>query len=101
MDVRILPKSWSLKENRNSHLLMHEYGHYLIGCICALTFRRKVNHLLRQPLTFSMTDWIKIVFRETLDEHLKLEKQYDEETEHRFNYQKQEEWESRLIRTLK
>ena len=46
---------------------MHEYGHYLIGCICALTFQRKINFHLRQPITYNINNWIQGVFRETLD----------------------------------
>lgn len=32
-------KSWRKVEI--DHLLFHEQGHYLIGCLCALEFQRK------------------------------------------------------------
>lgn len=51
---------------------MHEYGHYLIGCLCALAFKYKVNYLLRQPITFNVNEWIRTVFKDTLEEYLKL-----------------------------
>lgn len=100
VNVRILPRSWCIKENQNQHLLMHEYGHYLIGCICALTFQKKINYVLRQPLSFGINDWSRAIFRETLDEYLKLEKAYDDETEHRLNFAKQDEWHTMLVKTL-
>ena len=71
MDVKILPRSWAIEQNRNSHLLMHEYGHYLIGCICALAFQKKINIEMKQPVN-NTPEWIKSVFKETLDEYLKL-----------------------------
>jgi len=39
--VELKDKSWTTKFN--NHLLNHEQGHYLIGCICALEFKKKVE----------------------------------------------------------
>lgn len=50
---------------------MHEYGHYLIGCLCALDFQQRV---LSQKINsfVDFTDWCHKMFKETLNEYLKL-----------------------------
>ena len=55
---------------------------------------------MKQPTTININEWIKSVFKETLDEYLRLEKLYDEETDHRLNFEKQQEWEDCLIKTM-
>jgi hypothetical protein len=35
----ISPKSWKNDERIDDRLLKHEYGHYLIGVLCALKFQ--------------------------------------------------------------
>lgn len=55
---------------------------------------------MKQPTNGNINDWIKSIFKETLDEYLKLEKLYDDETNHRLNYEKQVEWEECLISTM-
>lgn len=42
--VQVRPKSWTIKEE--AKLLKHEYGHYLIGCLCALAFLKKATYEL-------------------------------------------------------
>lgn len=37
--VNMNPKSW--KKTEYEELLQHETGHYLIGCLCALEFKRR------------------------------------------------------------
>ena len=40
----ISARSWKKEYSiNNSDLLRHEYGHYLIGCLCALDFQSQVN----------------------------------------------------------
>jgi hypothetical protein len=36
---KFLEKSWA-KSTYDDDLLEHETGHYLIGCLCALEFKR-------------------------------------------------------------
>lgn len=42
MCCKLLEKSWT-KSNEYGDLLEHETGHYLIGCLCALEFKRKAE----------------------------------------------------------
>lgn len=42
VSVKVRPKSWRVKEELN--LLKHEYGHYLIGCLCGLAFIKRSNY---------------------------------------------------------
>lgn len=41
VDIRISPNSWVVQGRQCEELLLHEYGHYLIGCLCALTFKKR------------------------------------------------------------
>lgn len=80
--VEVSPRSWSRNEKQNDKLLQHEYGHYLIGCLCALEFMDKVN---KKDAAF-FTDKKKAIkfcqnsYVSTLKQFLKIEKKYDEET---------------------
>ena len=41
---KFLEKSWA-KSTYDDDLLEHETGHYLIGCLCALEFKRQIESL--------------------------------------------------------
>ncbi len=36
-------RSWVKEEHKSQSLLEHEQGHYIIGWLCALTFKNKVE----------------------------------------------------------
>jgi hypothetical protein len=55
--ARVLSKSWVANEDLK--LLEHEYGHYLIGCLCALEFEKRVNYELVKPEEISFGEWCK------------------------------------------
>lgn len=41
--VKVSDKSWVVKSLKEQSLLHHETGHYIIGCLCALEFLKRVN----------------------------------------------------------
>lgn len=84
--VVVLANSWVKPEMKSDGLLEHELGHYLIGCLCALEFLKRVDSN-RVPLSYNFAEYVKMVFNSTLREYVKLEKKYDDETEHRYGLQ--------------
>jgi len=88
-------KSWVREEKKSQGLLEHEQGHYYIGCLCALTFMKRVS-----SKTFSAANYkeeVQTIFNETLKEYLKLEKLYDVETDHFRNKDQQKRWDNKII----
>ena len=86
-------KSWVRKPS--DQLLEHEAGHFLIGWICALEFKKKVFEA-----DFSDDNYheeIKSLYQATLKELLEWEKVYDEVTNHYKNRKEQIRWDG-LIR---
>lgn len=74
-------KSWV--RHQHSLLLDHERGHYLLGCLCALEFKKRVEDRYYTENTVKRDIWL--IFKKTLDEFLEIEIQYDLETEHYIN----------------
>ena len=92
-------RAWVKEEKKTQELLEHEQGHYYIGCLCALTFKKRVK-----STTFSKDNYVielKKLFKDTLHEFLQLEKLYDEETCHFYNQEKQKIWDRDLNRKMK
>ena len=58
--VAIQGKSWVRNQDRPG-LLQHEYGHLLIGCLCALQFERRVNWELKRDPSLNMGSWCRII----------------------------------------
>lgn len=93
-----LNSATSWVKRKEDRLLAHERGHYLIGWICALEFKKRV----KEARLSQVNHWKEIqkIFQETLEEHLKLEKLYDDETEHYNNEYKQQQWNIMIARKL-
>ncbi|CAD8136714.1 unnamed protein product [Paramecium pentaurelia] len=83
-------KSWA-KSFSDAQLLEHETGHYLIGWICALEFKRQIEQL-GIMMSDNHSNEIKSIFQTNLRIFLKIEKDYDEETNHYFNINQQQQW---------
>jgi len=92
-------RSWVKPEFMTQELLEHKQGHYYIGCLCALAFKKRVKEAILSKSTYKSQ--IKQIFNETLKEFLKLEKLYDEETCHFYNQEKQKIWDRDLNRKMK
>jgi len=87
-------RSWVKEERKSQELLEHEQGHYYIGCLCALTFKKRVK-----STTFSKANYgveLKKLFKDTLQEFVQLEKLYDEETCHYKNKEQQRSWDKSI-----
>ncbi|CAD8053868.1 unnamed protein product [Paramecium primaurelia] len=90
---KLMEKSWT-KSNQYDDLLEHETGHYLIGCLCALEFKRKA-----EQMELGNTE-IKQLFQTNFRTFLKIEKDYDEETSHYCNWRMQMKWNRKIKEQL-
>lgn len=77
VNVKITNKSWV--RYKTEYLLSHEQGHYLIGCLCALDFKKQI---LKKRLSFNYSNEITQIFNNTLKHYSKMEIKYDDETNH-------------------
>jgi hypothetical protein len=73
-------RAWVKCEHKSQELLEHEQGHYYIGCLCALMFKKRIRAASFTKANYQ--DEIKRIFKQTLQEYLTIEKRYDEETHH-------------------
>ncbi|WLT32782.1 hypothetical protein [Geothrix sp. PMB-07] len=98
---RLGERSWvkrgTPRESQLAELLNHEQGHYSLGVICALEFKKAAE-------AFSFTSNYRAeasrLFGETLDQVLKLEKAYDAETRHMYDRAQQKAWDAKLARRI-
>ncbi|CAD8051050.1 unnamed protein product [Paramecium sonneborni] len=95
---KLLEKSWT-KSNQYDDLLEHETGHYLIGCLCALEFKRKAEQMDFYNTENQKQD-IKQLFNNNFKTFLKIEKDYDEETNHYCNWKMQMKWNRKIKEQL-
>ena len=93
VNLIISKNSWVRPEKKCDHLLQHEQGHYLIGALCVLEFMRRVD--TARP-NCNLDQLLNKVFHETLSSFQQMERQYDDETEHRLNFKMQEKWDQML-----
>ncbi|CAD8049903.1 unnamed protein product [Paramecium primaurelia] len=91
-------KSWA-KSTSDDELLEHETGHYLIGCLCALEFKRQIEQLGIMK-SDNHSNEIKSIFQTNLRTFLKIEKDYDEETNHYFDTYLQKKWNHKIKEQL-
>ncbi|CAD8052086.1 unnamed protein product [Paramecium sonneborni] len=98
VSCKFLEKSWA-KQTSDDELLEHETGHYLIGCLCALEFKRQIEQLgiLKSD---NHSSEINSIFQTNLRTFLKIEKDYDEETNHYFDTNLQKKWNHKLKEQL-
>jgi hypothetical protein len=84
VNINLHTDSWVRVPSKE--LLEHERGHYLIGSLCALEFKKrvisKVFKATKQPFESleSVDCKLEKIFNSTLDEYLDLERQYDQQT---------------------
>ena len=93
-----LNSNTSWVKRREDKLLSHERGHYLIGWICALEFKKRVKETRLSPLYYATE--IRTIFKETLDEYLQWEILYDHETDHYKNTANQLKWNIMIAKRL-
>ncbi|CAD8077376.1 unnamed protein product [Paramecium primaurelia] len=92
---KIDPSSWKKKES--DELLHHQQGHFYIGMICALEFKKRV-----QEFSFSKDykQEISEVFHTTFQEYLDMENKYNIETLNMLNTEKQRQWDMKIMKQL-
>jgi hypothetical protein len=95
----ISKRSWVREERKCAHLLNHEQGHYLIGALCVLEFLRRIDAKKKNSHE-KFEDLVAQTFDRTIKEYLEIERQYDNETEHRLNYKMQEQWDHQIAEKL-
>ncbi|CAD8049786.1 unnamed protein product [Paramecium sonneborni] len=95
---KLLEKSWT-KSNQYDDLLEHETGHYLIGCLCALEFKRQAEQMDFNNID-DQNQEIKSLFNTNFKAFLKIEKDYDEETSHFCNETMQMKWNRKIKEQL-
>lgn len=89
-------RSWG--RHRNDHILGHEQGHFDIAEI----FARKLNKLLSQYVFNAKTyqQDLNKIYKNILQEKDDLQNQYDAETNHSINKDKQAEWLKKIAKLL-
>lgn len=107
LKVEVFPKCYILKNKswvkyKYDELLRHEQGHFNIGFLCALSFKKKVDEF-----KFNLNNYneeLKRIFNENLREFCFFERKYDEETNHMIDKEMQIKWNEDLqnrLETLK
>ncbi|CAK56878.1 unnamed protein product (macronuclear) [Paramecium tetraurelia] len=93
---KIDPSSWT-KDKKIDELLHHQQGHFYIGMICALEFKKRV-----QEFSFSKDykQEISEIFNKTLQEYLEMENKYNIETLNMLNTAKQRQWDMKIMKQL-
>ncbi|KRX02766.1 hypothetical protein PPERSA_02256 [Pseudocohnilembus persalinus] len=100
MQYKVLVKTWVSISNKSwhkmkvDHLLNHEQGHYLLGCLCALEFEKQCTE---KSFSSNYRQEVNKLFNEILQKWLKIEIDYDEKTNHRLNFDIQEEWDKFIL----
>lgn len=97
-------KSWFSKtrswgRHKDDYILSHEQGHFDIAEI----FARKL-HKLMSAYRFDRKTYqqeLKRIYHDVMDEKEKMQNDYDEETNHSINKEKQAEWLKKIAGTLK
>jgi hypothetical protein len=77
----------------SAELLNHEQGHYMLGVLCALEFKKASSERLFSP---RYRVEIQDLFDQVLKKYVELEKAYDAETGHMRNRPGQSAWDRRL-----
>ncbi|CAD8085963.1 unnamed protein product [Paramecium sonneborni] len=92
---KIDPSSWT--REKIDELLHHQQGHFYIGMICALEFKKRV-----QEFNFSQNykQEISEIFNKTLQEHQEMENKYNIETMNMLNTAKQRQWDMKIMKQL-
>ena len=89
-------KSWG--RHKTGHILSHEQGHFDITEIFARKLNKKMKEYKFDRNSFK-TDLRKI-YQEAMNEKEKMQNDYDNETNHSINTEKQAEWLTKIQKML-
>ncbi|NWJ40235.1 MAG: hypothetical protein HXX12_04600 [Geothrix sp.] len=94
-------RSWvrphALRGARSAELLNHEQGHYTLGLLCALEFKKAATERRFGPRPQVE---IRDLFDQVLRKYVDLEKTYDAETQHMRDRAAQRTWDQRLAQMV-
>jgi hypothetical protein len=94
---RLDDRSWvkwnTPREHQKPELLNHEQGHYSLGVICALSFKKATT---TYRFTTDYQAEAARLFSETLERVRALERAYDAETRHMYDRYEQKNWDAKL-----
>jgi len=85
------------RENEKDQLLNHEQGHYSMGVLCALEFKKAVE---QSSFTADYPAELNRIFSSVLKKYQDMEKLYDLETRGMYDRANQPAWDARLGRMI-
>jgi hypothetical protein len=89
-------RSWGL--HQNDHILGHEQGHFDIAEIFARKLNKQMGEYKFNDKTYQQD--LKKIYNDILKEKEALQDQYDSETSHSINKEKQAEWLKKIAKLL-
>jgi hypothetical protein len=89
-------RSWGL--HKTAYILSHEQGHFDIAEIFARKLYKKITEYRFNKRSYQKD--LKKIYQEILDEKEKMQQDYDRETNHSINREKQTEWLQKISREL-
>lgn len=90
-------RSWGL--HKTVYILSHEQGHFDISEIFARKFYKKLKEYRFNKRTYQQD--LKRIYQAILDEKEEMQNEYDRETNHSINKEKQEEWLKKIANLLR
>lgn len=90
-------RSWGL--HKTAYILAHEQGHFDIAEIFARKFYRQLKEYKFNRRTYQQD--LKRIYNDILDEKEAFQNDYDRDTNHSINKEKQEEWLKKIAKLLK
>ena len=90
-------KSWVL--NPSDHVLNHEQGHFDIAEIFARKLNKQMKFYTFDPNTYQTE--LKKIYQAIIEEKETMQNNYDLETNHSINKEKQSEWSKKIAFLLK
>ncbi len=91
-------KNWSWGLHKSDYILSHEQGHFDIAEIFARKLHKKMSEYSFNKRTYQQD--LKKIYEEVTDEKEQMQNDYDRETRHSINKEKQAEWLKKIERML-
>ncbi len=89
-------RSWGL--HKTAYILSHELGHFDIAEIFARKLNKKMSEYRFNKKTYQKD--LNKIYHDILDEKEKLQNDYDKESNHSINKEKQAEWLKKIAKML-
>ncbi|MGB3007834.1 MAG: DUF922 domain-containing protein [Chitinophagaceae bacterium] len=89
-------RSWGL--HKSAYILSHEQGHFDIAEIFARKLNKEMSNYQFNNKTFQKE--LKEIYNNVIDEKTEMQNDYDRETNHSINKEKQEKWNRKIVMLL-